>query len=413
MNNFVAPIYQVCTKDTIHFTNPLHVTNFYKDTQRWHHQKMQDRQNMILYMANLHSRISDSKKPRAFCTVKIPLTALRNWVYDYRTVFDHFFEVTKLGYKFESEYELTTVIPRKLEKITNEVKMAYKLPPLPNEGVVSKVYVQKHNRQAILKRLKFENRMDLHAPVIWLLEQESSEINFYFVPAGKLKLRDTSIWPIPAIETWPGWLREALFGSGIDIDSAYTQFLVSKLSEIYKDRPDFIQVGFPDLFRILQDKIEWRRELCCDILGLPFTDENIAIVKKLCMSLANGSRISPAILTSNSGYSVTKDIIITEASDCSLENLTKIGERLSAISKQFSSARKIVCTAENNLHPSRLNQKLVFKNYFEWERIARYKIWEQIDRHGIMVHDGIDGVPLRYLNSISDIVNQLNIKLST
>lgn len=342
--------------------------------------------------------------------------SLREWVYDYKTVFDYFFEVVQAGYNCGDRHEISTVIPRKLEEADiapiKARKLVYVPPPLPKEGVVSKVYIQQHLKDKILDKLAASGRLDLHAPVEWLLSLESNEVNFYFAPSGKLKLRDTSIWPISAVETWPSWLREALFGQGIDIDSAYTQFLMEHVREAYANQPGALNLFFPDLLRSLSDKQEWRKELCVDILGLEHNEENIGIVKKICMSLANGSKISPGILVGHSSYSITRDIIIKGVEDVSPVNLIRIGERLSNIAKQYSRARKIVCMVELGVNPSRANQKQVFSSYFEWERVARYRIWEAVGRHGIMVHDGIDGIPAEFLQDIPGLVKSLNIKLT-
>jgi hypothetical protein len=277
--------------------------------------------------------------------------------------------------------------------------------------VVSKVLVQRQNKAEIRSRLASSGRFDLQAPVEYLLNLPSNEVNFYFSPAGKHQLRDTSTFPVPAIETFPAWLREALFGPGIDIEAAYTQFLIEHLREAYAGREGALKLLYPDLLRSLQEKQVWRRELC-ELLGLEETEESTALVKRLIMSLANGSRISPALLLGTSGYSSTRDTVLEAVTDTSVENLTKIGERLCSISRQYSTARKHVCTLELRLHPSRANQKKVFLTYFQWEREARYRIWEAVDRHGIMVHDGIDGIPARYLTDIPGLVKSLNLRLT-
>ena len=64
------------------------------------------------------------------------------------------------------------------------------------------------------------------------------------------------------------------------------------------------------------------------------------------------------------------------------------------------------------INPTRKNLKSVFKDYFAWERVARYSIWEAIERHGIMVHDGIDGVPQQYLDQLPVLIEQLGIRLT-
>ena len=397
-------------------TDPLHVGHFYPDLERRHRRMMQDRQDLILYLAHIHAAAVQSGKPLGFCRVPMRLMTLRDWVYDYRTVFDHFFTVVQTGFNVGDRHEISIVIPKKLPteimKAETERKMTYQPPPLPKDGVVSKVYVRQERREAILEKLAESGRLDLHAPVEWLLTQRSNEINFYFTPAGKLKQRDTSTWPIQAIETWPSWLREELFGQGVDIESAYTQYLIEAVRGVYPGQEEAFRSLFPDLLRSLEDKAAWRRELCCDVLGLEWNDQNLALVKKICMSLANGSRISASILSSNMGFSVTKDIIVETVEDITATNLNRIGLRLEKISRQYASARKLACIALG-MHPSRKNQKQVFSSYFEWERVARYKIWEAVGRHGIMVHDGIDGIPAEYLTDIPALIKSLNIRITT
>jgi len=409
-------IYRVSSPEQLHALDPLNVNNFYPDIDRRHPRMMRDRQDLILYLANIHRAAIRSGHPLGFCRIPLRLMSLREWVYDYKTVFDYFFEIVQTGFHVGDRHEISTVIPRKLptEVIAPIVarKLVYVPPPLPAEGTVSKVYVQQQNKAAILARLTKSGRLDLLAPVEWLLNRPSPEVNFYFVPAGKLQLRDTSVWPVAAVETWPSWLREALFGEGIDIESAYTQYLMEHVHEAYGRQVDMVQLLFPDLLRSLSDKKQWRKEICMDILGLEYNDENIGVVKKICMSLANGSKISPGILVGPSSYSITRDIIIKAAEDITPSNLIRIGERLSAIAKQYARARKIVCMSELGFNPSRANQKQVFSSYFEWEREARYKIWEAVDRHGVMVHDGIDGIPAEYLQDIPGLIKSLNLRLT-
>ncbi|WP_407306677.1 hypothetical protein [Acinetobacter sp.] len=413
----MTTIYRVSSPEKLHPLDPLNVLRFYPDLTRHHSKKMQDRQDLILYLASIHRAAVKSGRPLGFCQIPLRLMSLRHWVYDYRTVFDYFFEVVQIGYNCGLDNnEISTVIPKKLpDDVIAPIKarkLVYMPPPLPAGGVVSKVFVRQHLKDEILSRLAASGRLDLHAPVVWLLDHPTSEVNFYFVPSGKLQLRDTSVWPISAVETWPSWLREALFGEGIDIESAYTQFLMEHVREAYANNPVHLQLFFPDLLRSLSDKREWRREICVDILGLDYNDDNISIVKKICMSLANGSKISPGILIGHGSYSITRDIIINGVEDVSPMNLIRIGERLSAIAKQYSTARKVVCMSELGINPSRKNQKMVFSSYFEWEREARYKIWEAVGRHGIMVHDGIDGIPTEYLQDIPGLVKSLNIRLT-
>lgn len=400
-------IYKVRSLEKLHPSDPPHVGRFYPHLERWHPRLMQDRQDLVLYLANLHSIAVKLGQPFGFRQFPIRLMALKEWVYDYRVVFDRFFEVTQLGYSVDGKHELSLVIPKQLEvSYAPLTQLAYLPPAVPFSGAVaSKVAVQRHRKEEVLTKLAATGLLELHAPVNWLCHQEG-EVEFYFKPAGKLQLRDTSIWPIAAIETWPAWLREELFGPGIDIESAYTQFLLERVHEVYEGDPHLPQLLFPDLYRSLENKQAWRQEICREVLDLDCTEGNLALVKKVCMSLANGSRISPAILLR--GVSSTRDAILKKVTDTSDLNLTRIGERLSNIARQYSTARKVILKH----HSTKANQKQVFLSYFEWERKARYKIWEEIGRRGIMVHDGIDGVPPEHLRDIPGLIRKLNLRLA-
>lgn len=408
----MTPIYRVKAQRQLSPTDPLHVSRFY-GKERLHRQKMQDRQDLILYLAQLHHHAS--RLPRGFNEVKLRLTSLRDWVYDYRQAVDHFFEVRQLGYSVNEDInEITTLVPRKLDDaLSAEVVRADITfdPGLRPDGVISKVHVLPQDVCALVARLGAEGHHALIEPTRWLLNVAGGEVNFVFKPAGKLQQRDTSIWPVAAIETWPSWLREALFGPGIDIEAAYTQYLIQHLRLAYADKPKLYAILFPDLERAVTDKQAWRLELC-EVLGMEPTDEGISLVKTVCMSLANGSKISPALLTNGTSYSITADIIVRQVPDLSMGRLHQIGTRLRRISKQYADAKKVVCAHLLRLNPTRANQKRVFSSYFEWERTARYLMWESIDRHGIMVHDGIDGVPREYLDRLPELIQKIGLRLS-
>lgn len=400
----------------VKWDNPLHVSNFFNEKQRFHHAATAKRQELILYIADMHKRALSSGVPPWMIQIPIRLMDLRERCQDYRQVLDAFFDVRQLGYFVDSDkYEFSTITPKPRldQNITSAVQqisfLSYEPPPRPENGVISKVYVNQTNADTIIAKVIQSKRFDLQAAVEWVLRHP--ELNFHFAPAGRLQQRDTSIWPIRAIETWPSWLRESLFGAGLDIDSAYTQFLMSTVQSVHNDQK-IMNTLYPDLIRSIQDKKAWRLELCEDVLGLEPTEENIGIVKKICMSLANGSKISAPILLSQSAFSITADTVIQTCSDVSPENLIKIGDRLNQISRQYVNARKIACLA-NRQNITRQNQKNVFNSYFEWERTARYAIWEACDRHGIMVHDGIDGIPKEYLQDIPKLIQELNIKLTS
>lgn len=409
-------LYRVAADRAVHHSDPLHVGNFYPEKQRHHRGVMNRRQDLILYLANLHATAIESGMPLGMIRIPMRLMSLRDWVQDFRVVLDAFFEIEQLGYNLgDGDFEITTLIPKnvvngKREASKAAVKLKYFPPMRPESEVISKVYIRQEARDEILRTLLSSGRLDLKAPVEWLLDQ--SEVNFHFERSGKLQQRDTSVWPVKGIETWPAWLREKLFGPGVDIDSAYTQFLVSHLRQAYLGRESILMLAYPDLIRSVQDKQAWRVKICSDILGIEPTDENIGKVKRLCMSLANGSRISPSILLGSRAFSITADIVFSATDDVSPTNLIRIGNRLQSISRQYADARKVLCSHVLRTRATRSNQKKVFSSYFEWERGARYAIWEAIDHHGVMVHDGIDGVPEEYLKDLPRIMEELNIRLT-
>ena len=303
-------LYPVAVKTRLSCTDPLHVNNFY-NKQRVHWQKLQDRQQLVLYLANLHAAATSTGMPLGMVEITLPLSKLRKWIHDYRVVLDHFFEVRQLGYHLENdEFEFSKLIPKKLSSQTAvaasraAANLEYEVPKRPDNCTISKVYVQQQNAEAIREYIKAKNRLDLLAPTEWLLKHP--EINFHFVRAGRLQLRDTSVWPIAGIENWPSKLRELLFGPGLDTDAAYTQFLVKTLQEVHAKSPELLKMLYPDLLKAIHDKQQWRADLCQKVLRLPLTDENIGLIKRICMSLANGSRISPGILLNGVAFSVER-----------------------------------------------------------------------------------------------------------
>jgi hypothetical protein len=408
-------LYRVEGETRVPHTSPLHWCNFFSDKQRIHPRKMAKRQDLILYIANLHASAIQSGMPLGMIEVQVRLTSLRDWDQEYRVVLDRFFNVRQLGFNIsEDNHQISILTPKKISNgaaAASEAATKLKYAPPTRVGeVISKVYVQQQNAKSILAKLSESNRLDLLAPVKWILEHK--ELNFHFERAGRLQQRDTSVWPVPGVETWPSWLRTDLFGEGIDIDSAYTQFLVSHLRKIYAGKDKLLRYLFPDLLASLENKSEWRATICRSILGVEPTPENIGIVKRLCMSLANGSRISPSILSGARAFSVTSDLVFSTISDVTPTNLLKIGRALQKISKQYATAKKLICSTLLRQSSSRTNQKKIFASYFEWERIARYAIWQACDCHGIMVHDGIDGVPSSYLQNLPELVERLNIRLT-
>ena len=56
-------LYKVRSEKEIHFSNPLHWSNFFQNKQRHHHQLMLKRQDLILYLANLHAKAVSTGMP--------------------------------------------------------------------------------------------------------------------------------------------------------------------------------------------------------------------------------------------------------------------------------------------------------------------------------------------------------------
>lgn len=410
--------YKLSTRKPLPPNHPLHWSRFWPDLQRLHRGRIEARQDLVLWLANLYHGAIRCGKPFGFCSIQLRLLDLREWVRDYRPALEYFFEVKQLGFHIDEErHELSTLVPKKLaahelELLEETAKgLQYSPPPIPDGTVVSKVYLRHVNGRALIERCITSGRPEIVPALSWLLEQHR-EVNFHFIPSGKLQLRDTSVWPISGIETWPSWLREELFGPGIDLDSAYVQFLLHYLKRIYHDRPNLLYMLYPDLMRLLHDKEKIREELCEQVLQRPYNEKYRSVIKSVIMSLANGSRISPALLTNGSGFSLTADLIIEAAPDASVTDLMRIGDRLQDISRQFASARKQVCALVIGKMPTRKNVKNVFSSYFAWEREARYAVWEEVGRHGIMVHDGLDGVPQEYLDCLPQIMERLQLKLT-
>lgn len=411
--------YRLSTRVPLAPTHPLSWNRFWPDLQRVHRSKAEARQDLVLWLANLYYGTVRCGKPVGFCTTQVELTRLREWVRDYRPALDYFFTVDTLGYHIDDEKrELTTLIPKRLSAKDLELvdqtahDLRYQPPPLPENSVVSKVYLRPDlDRKSLVQRTLQAGRAEIVPQLTWLLRQET-ELNFHFVPSGKLKQRDTSVWPISGIETWPSWLREELFGPGIDLDSAYVQFLLSNLRAKYTDRPHMLDMTHRDLVRLLEDKEAFRKELCEQVLQRPYTMHWKGVIKSVIMSMANGSNISAALLTNGTEYSQTAKIIIEAAPEATVSELTAIGDRLQQIAQQFASAKRITCLHLLQTAPNRKNLKKVFSSYFEWERVARYAIWEAVGRQGIMVHDGLDGIPAEELARVPQLIEQLGLRLT-
>jgi hypothetical protein len=117
-------------------------------------------------------------------------------------------------------------------------------------------------------------------------------------------------------------------------------------------------------------------------------------------------------LLCGAGFSAASDLVLGNLPEVSNEILDRIGTRLKRLSDQFDAARKYAAIELHGTAPTRATVKTVFTHYFIWERQARYALWEAVGRHGIMVHDGLDGIPREYLDHIDELVVHLNLKLT-
>jgi hypothetical protein len=379
--------------------DPLYVGNFF-DLKRMWWRKRKQRQGLILSMAVAWYRLI-RRNPTApgFINEELFITSLTRQVGDARVILERFFDVTRIGFNFgDGNKSATQVSPKKLDpdmvqaiaNIIHEVRFTPGPPPTGKNMVKSEVVVAQKGAPIIRLRLKDEGREDLIPAVEWLFKQDNP-VTFYYERAGTLLARDKSVWPIKSIEGWPGWLRAELFGTVIDIENAYIQFVMQKLEEKYKGNPKRLLLKYPDLVRADKDKHNFRNELC-KLMKLEPDDEGLSAVKRLLMALANGSNVTPALLTNGSGRSTAVQLVHEAAPDLLPSELIVVGNRLSAITKQLRAAKRDLCIHLLKEKPSSANQKKIFKLYFDWERESRYAIWNAVGKTGLMLHDGVDGI---------------------
>lgn len=407
--------YQLQLNRDLEEHHPLHWRNFWPDLHRLHISKIAARQSLILWVANLHN--SACKSPAGFNYTDLRLTDLRNIDREYRRVIDHFFNITQLGYCLsDKDNQVTRLVPKRLTWY-EAILLDDTLPQIkhnpgqkPTGETSSFVFVaETASSHDIEEQLRDGGQYYLWPQVQWILERRYNKIEFIFQRSGKLLQRDTSIWPISAIETWPSWLREKLFGRGIDLDTAYVQFLLNTVQKAFPE--DEGSSIIPDLYRMLDEKEKFRKELCEEVIGVKYEESSKRLLKKLLMAIANGSKITPSLLDSPS-HSEAALITLELLTKVQTPSISTVGNRLHSISRQFAVAKKIACLALLKTNPNKSNQKKVFKSYFEWEREARYLIWEKCDRHGLMVHDGIDGIPDQYLSDIPKMMESLQLRLT-
>jgi len=378
--------------------DPLYVGHFFPLKGMWFKKRV-ERQQMIYSVAIAWYRIASKQiKSPGMLSEEMFVTSLTSQDRAARSLIEHFFTITKLGFNYNdgTNHAPTVVSPKKLpdsyvysiEKHLKDVTYHPGPAPTNDSYIQSNVKVRQHRASYILQRLEDDERTDLSAAVKYLLQRDVH--TFYYRPSGKLQARDTSVWPIRSIETWPGWLRSELFGTTIDIENSFCQYVVSYLEKSHVGREQILRLKYPDLLRAVYDKQNFREELCRDVLRLPTHDENISLVKRLVMALANGSNCTAGLMTSDSRSEAVR--IVKEASpDLSPTEMISAGDRCHKIARQFRAAKREMCFIFG-MKPTRDNLKMVFHKYFDWEKEARYAIWTATGKTGLMLHDGLDGV---------------------
>ena len=359
----------------IHRTNPLFVGNFFNLKRMWWRKRKQ-RQNLILSIASTwYAASKKNTVAPGFIEEEILITSLTNKVKDAKQVLEHFFNINRIGFNFNNGIKSPTIVsPKKLKpelvdaiaEILDDITFDPGPRPTKKRLVQSTVKVRTSAANFIRAEVRSTGKTHLMPAVNWLLEQKEP-ITFFYEAAGKLQARDKSVWPIKSIETWPGWLRQELFGTVVDLENAYCQYLVGALEKKYSNRPLVVELKYPSLIQAVKCKKEFREYICKDLLKLDITDDSLKAVKKLIMSLANGSNISSLMLVNSSGRSQAVNIINEINPHLSYQEKITAGKYLGFIAKQFKAAKKDLCVHLYGLKPSRENEKMIFKSYMEWE----------------------------------------------
>ena len=377
--------------------HPLFVGNFFPLKGTWWRKRRQ-RQGLIISVALAWYRLTrGQRRSPGFLTEELYLSRFPGGSGDARVILERFFKIDRLGFNINGSSAPTIIRAKKLpprlvaaiEGLTATVDFDPGRPPSGSAFLRSHVAIRQVG-EAIYDRLAKDGRDDL-VPVVRWLQARRPTIDFYFRPSGRLQARDTSVWPVRAIETWPSWLRHQLFGTSVDIENAFTQFLLTHLRRKHEGKEVQLRLKFPDLFRLDESKREFRAEICERLLHLEPSEENISVVKRLVMSLANGSNISGVMLAAASGRSEAVRIIRQFAPHLSTNQYIAAGDRLSHLAKQYRKAKREVCLALGK-RPTAAGQKEVFKLYFQWERQARHALWSSSGETGLMLLDGRDGV---------------------
>lgn len=313
--------------------------------------------------------------------------SLRKRVRDYEPAFEFFFHLVQRGFHTDTQSDLTTVVPKVISLDTYVADIEYNPPDLPNDGVVSKCFIKCD--LSIIDKLERDGRLDLIPEVKWLITN-GPEVNFWFQKCGELQCRDTSVWPIPAIENWPNWVRSEIFGNQIDIKSAYLQFLYQNLNA--KFSKDKLYLFYPAVVLLLQDPNCVRLEIA-KIMKVEY-EQFKKPIKSLLMSLIMGSTFSSSMIRNRITNSKAVEIILSIIKPQDYEIIDTLCEYLGTFTTQLNLARKVTNST--------------MSEYMVWEREKRYAMWEYVGRIGIMMHDGIDGIPDEFMGKFEEISKIIN-----
>ena len=88
------------------------------------------------------------------------------------------------------------------------------------------------------------------------------------------------------------------------------------------------------------------------------------------------------------------EIILSIIKPQDYEIIDTLCEYLGTFATQLNIARKVT----NSTMPE----------YMVWEREKRYAMWEYVGRIGIMMHDGIDGIPDKFMSKFEEISKIIN-----
>lgn len=400
--------------------HPLHYSKFFQ--QKIHKKRVKSCQNMILFLARLHANNVDFVGPRGFNNFEISTTRLRSHCYDYRQVFDYFFHVVERGYNCHDEEHLSLTIatpkpvfnPFSIKNTEPLHAPAFEPNEYPTEAFRKTRVVIHPAAEQSLAAIPASKVAPYFDQIQWLLKQQV--IEFHWAASGRLQARETSVWPIRSIETWPKSIRAAVFGPGVDIAAAYMQFIVSE-ANAYSNTDD--NWRWPDLGMMVKDRTTWRERCLHDIYGVDASTDNVARLKSIIMCLSNGGRVidlsnEAAMQYSGVSYGV-RELLAANFDAAEIDKRAeKIQHHLKHLSLQFKAARQIVANGKIEEHgvffenmmqqPAKARKRWadreVFRGYFEWEKNARHKILDLCDNTGIMVHDGIDGVPANIIDGL-------------